>query len=109
MERANLIDNALADYFDEQPTKIQELENNFPSQDIAIFKCPKCGLDMTLKDRKQGMGKYIGCIGYPTCNNVIWFPQYIEDVEITDNICSRLKILYCYNIYSYYIMCIIYN
>lgn len=89
MERANLIDNALADYFDEQPTKIQELENNFPSQDIAIFKCPKCGLDMTLKDRKQGMGKYIGCIGYPTCNNVIWFPQYIEDVEITDNICSR--------------------
>ncbi|CAD1480133.1 unnamed protein product [Heterotrigona itama] len=86
LERANLIDNALANYLDEQPSEAQELQI---TQETVIFKCPKCGSDMTLKDRKQSTGKYIGCMNYPTCNNVIWFPQTVECVEVSDQICSE--------------------
>ncbi|OAD60713.1 DNA topoisomerase 3-alpha [Eufriesea mexicana] len=89
LERADLIDNALADYLDERPIEAREIQIDNPSQEIVIFKCPKCGSSMTLRNRKQGTGKYIGCMGYPTCNNVIWFPQNIEHVEILDEICSQ--------------------
>ncbi|XP_076161533.1 topoisomerase 3-alpha isoform X1 [Ptiloglossa arizonensis] len=89
MERANLIDNALADYLNEQPTETEEAQINNIPEDIVIFKCPKCKLNMTLKDRKQGMGKYIGCMGYPTCNNAIWFPQTVEFIEILNEVCSE--------------------
>ncbi|XP_076641227.1 topoisomerase 3-alpha isoform X2 [Halictus rubicundus] len=89
LERANLIDNALADYLGEQPTETQDIQINNPPEEIAIFKCPKCGSNMTLKERKQTNGKYIGCMGYPTCNNVIWFPKNVESVEVLDDVCSQ--------------------
>lgn len=101
LERADLIDNALADYLDERPIEAREIEINNPAQEIVIFKCPKCGSNMTLKNRKQGTGKYIGCMGYPNCNNAIWFPQNIECVESLDEICSQVSIIYSYNIYNY--------
>ncbi|XP_078042704.1 topoisomerase 3-alpha isoform X2 [Augochlora pura] len=89
LERANLIDSALADYLGEQPNEIQQMQVNNPQVDIAIFKCPKCRSNMTLKDRKQGNGKYIGCMGYPTCNNAIWFPSNVESVEVLNDVCSQ--------------------
>ncbi|XP_033340124.2 topoisomerase 3-alpha isoform X1 [Megalopta genalis] len=89
LERANLIDSALADYLGEQPIGIQDAQINNPREDIVIFKCPKCSSNMTLKDRKQGNGKYIGCMGFPTCNNVIWFPSNVESVEVLDDVCSQ--------------------
>ncbi|CAK9834424.1 DNA topoisomerase 3-alpha [Anthophora retusa] len=89
LERANLIDNALADYLGERPVETEEVPVSNPPQEIIIFKCPKCGLDMTLKDRKQGIGKFIGCMGYPACTNAIWFPQTIESVEILNEVCSQ--------------------
>lgn len=96
LERANLIDNALAEYLDERPTQAQEIQI---THETVIFKCPKCGSDMTLKNRKQGTGKFIGCMNYPTCKNVIWFPQTVECVEVLDQICSEVNIC-CYNIYN---------
>ncbi|XP_076633672.1 topoisomerase 3-alpha [Colletes latitarsis] len=87
-ERANLIDNALADYLNEQPMEAEEVQITVPSEQV-IFKCPKCKLNMVLRDRKQGTGKYIGCMGYPTCNNAIWFPQTVESVEVLDEVCSE--------------------
>lgn len=96
IERANLIDIALADYLDERPSNTQ-VEISHPPQEI-IFKCPKCNSDMILKDRKQGAGKYIGCMSFPTCNNVIWFPQTIEHVEVLDEVCSEVNII-CYTIF----------
>ncbi|KOC68743.1 DNA topoisomerase 3-alpha [Habropoda laboriosa] len=89
LERANLIDNALADYLGERPSETEEVEISNPPEEIVVFKCPKCGLGMTLKERKQGAGKYIGCMGYPACTNAIWFPQIIESVEILDEVCSQ--------------------
>ncbi|KAL6425769.1 hypothetical protein ACFW04_009678 [Cataglyphis niger] len=88
MERANMIDDALAQYLDERPTQTEQVQ--FSSiTDIAIFKCPKCGSNMVLKERRQGKGKYISCMGYPTCLNVIWFPEAIKDVEVLNETCNQ--------------------
>ncbi|CAL7941209.1 unnamed protein product [Xylocopa violacea] len=89
MERANLIDSALANYLDERPAEIENMPFNNPPQEVTIFKCPKCGSNMVLKERRQGTGKYISCMGYPTCANAIWFPQNIECVEVLDEVCSQ--------------------
>ncbi|XP_057324309.1 DNA topoisomerase 3-alpha [Microplitis mediator] len=88
LERANLLDTALAEYIDEQPLAVADLEMNIPPEDPVIFKCPKCTLNMALRDRKQGGGKYIGCVGFPACNNSIWFPSTVTDVQLSDNNCD---------------------
>ncbi|XP_046143388.1 DNA topoisomerase 3-alpha isoform X1 [Osmia bicornis bicornis] len=88
IERANLIDSALADYLDEQPAEVQQMERINPPEEIAIFKCPKCGLNMVLKEKKD-KAKFIGCINFPTCSNAIWFPQNVESVEVLDEVCPQ--------------------
>ncbi|KAK0095713.1 hypothetical protein PV326_007620 [Microctonus aethiopoides] len=87
IERANLIDTALAEYIDERPSDVPEMEMIMPAEEVAIYKCPKCGLNMTLKERKQG-GKFIGCMGFPTCNNTIWLPQAVTEIEVTNEVCT---------------------
>ncbi|KYN28291.1 DNA topoisomerase 3-alpha [Trachymyrmex cornetzi] len=88
IERANLIDDSLAHYLDERPLQTEQIQLNTPVV-TSIFKCPKCGSDMVLKQRRQGRGKYITCMGYPECTNVIWFPEAVEDVEVLNETCNR--------------------
>lgn len=90
IERANLIDESLARYLDERPTQSGEAQLA-PVEDIPIFKCPKCGSNMILKERRQGRGKYISCMGYPTCTNAIWLSEAVEDVEILNETCSQVN------------------
>ncbi|XP_032669264.1 DNA topoisomerase 3-alpha isoform X2 [Odontomachus brunneus] len=88
MERANLIDDALARYLEERP--IQSEETQFALvEDVSIFKCPKCGSNMVLKNRKQGRGKYISCMSYPACTNAIWLSEAVEDVEALSETCDQ--------------------
>ncbi|XP_053988911.1 DNA topoisomerase 3-alpha isoform X1 [Hylaeus volcanicus] len=89
LERANLIDNALADYLNERPIETGEIQVSNPPEEIPVFKCPKCKSNMVLKDRRQGPGKYIGCMCFPTCNNAIWFPPTVESVEVLNEVCSH--------------------
>ncbi|XP_011144136.1 DNA topoisomerase 3-alpha isoform X2 [Harpegnathos saltator] len=88
IERANLIDDALARYLDERPIENGETLSRFV-EDVSIFKCPRCGSNMILKNRKQGRGKYISCAGYPACTNVIWLSEAIEDVEVLSETCNQ--------------------
>ncbi|XP_012057921.1 PREDICTED: DNA topoisomerase 3-alpha-like [Atta cephalotes] len=88
IERANLIDDSLAHYLNERPLQTEQIQLNTPVIS-TIFKCPKCGSDMVLKQRRQGRGKYITCTGYPECTNVIWFPETVEDVEVLNETCNR--------------------
>lgn len=90
MERVNLIDDALAQYLDERPTQTEQVQFALVTN-ITILKCPKCGSDMVLKERKQGKGKYISCMGYPTCVNVIWFPETVKDVEVLNETCNEVN------------------
>lgn len=91
MERANLIDDSLAHYLEERP--VQTEQALLAPEDITIFKCPKCGSNMVLKNRRQGRGKFISCMGYPTCTNVIWLPEAVEDVEVLNETCNRVNII----------------
>ncbi|XP_035721138.1 DNA topoisomerase 3-alpha-like isoform X1 [Vespa mandarinia] len=89
IQHANLIDNAIAEYLEEQPAQVQETDIINTSTNTVVFKCPKCGSDMILKDRKQGTGKCITCMGFPSCNNAIWFPQSIENVTVLESTCTQ--------------------
>jgi len=88
IERANLIDDSLAHYLDERPLQTEQVQ--IPNTEVTIFKCPKCGSNMILKERRQGRGKYISCMGYPDCTNVIWFSEAIEDVEVLNETCNQV-------------------
>lgn len=90
IERANLIDDALARYLDERPAQSEETQFALV-EDISIFKCPKCNSNMILKNRKQGRGKYISCMGYPSCTNVIWLSEAVTDVEVLSETCDRVN------------------
>lgn len=92
LERADLIDTALSQYLDEPPIQAQQLENIIPVEDPTVFKCPRCGSNMLLKDRRQGTGKYIGCVGYPNCNNAVWLPQDITGIEVLEEICGQVSL-----------------
>ncbi|XP_011878275.1 PREDICTED: DNA topoisomerase 3 isoform X2 [Vollenhovia emeryi] len=87
IERANLIDDSLAQYLDERP--IQTEQARLVAEDVPVFKCPKCGSNMILKERRQGRGKYITCIGYPACTNVVWFSEAVKDVEVLNETCNQ--------------------
>ncbi|XP_011696308.1 PREDICTED: DNA topoisomerase 3-alpha-like isoform X2 [Wasmannia auropunctata] len=86
IERANLIDDSLAHYLGERPLQTEQVQL---APEIAIFKCPKCGSNMVLKERRQGRGKYISCMGYPECTNVVWLSEAIEDVEVLNETCNQ--------------------
>lgn len=90
IERANVIDDSLAHYLEERPLQTEQVQL---LPDITIFKCPKCGSNMFLKEKRQGRGKYISCMGYPTCTNAIWFSEAIEDVEVLNETCNQVNII----------------
>lgn len=86
------LDNSLANRLQDQPETIQQ--NNISNNDEykPAFKCPKCGNDMVLKDKKNNQGKYLSCVAYPTCKNAIWFGNSIETIEVTDVACSVVSL-----------------
>ncbi|XP_014209436.1 DNA topoisomerase 3-alpha [Copidosoma floridanum] len=87
--KANMIDEALAGYLDEQPQHFEQAVILDPVEALPILKCPKCDSNMVIKSKRQDNGKYIGCVAFPTCKNVIWFPDAVEDIEILDETCTQ--------------------
>ena len=88
--QAAKIDQALAQYLEEaaqESTAIPELP-----MDMPVLKCPSCGLDMFLRNRREGNGKYIGCMGFPNCRNAIWFPSIVEEVDVSEESCQAVSI-----------------
>jgi len=97
IEHVNLIDDSLAHYLDERPLQTEQVQ--ILNTEAAIFKCQKCGSNMILKERRQGRGKYISCMGYPGSTNVIWFSEAIEDVEILNETCNPVSITSLFAVY----------
>lgn len=82
------LDGALSQYLGEaQNLPIEEVLNVMAS--VPVKKCPNCGQDMTLKSRKEGKGYYVGCMGYPTCKNAIWFPDCVQEATVDESVCQR--------------------
>ncbi|XP_051170961.1 DNA topoisomerase 3-alpha isoform X2 [Leptopilina boulardi] len=89
LERANLIDTSLAEYLDDVPVATADIEIPEVAMNPTILKCPRCGFDMTLKDRRNQEGKYISCMNFPACSNAIWLPLAVVNVEVQDQICNQ--------------------
>ncbi|KAJ3645178.1 hypothetical protein Zmor_022858 [Zophobas morio] len=88
VERMRQIDESLANRLDDRPQVVQD-EQFENATIIPVLKCPKCGNDMHLKNRKNDAGKYIGCSGYPGCKNAIWFSQNVESMEVLEDSCQN--------------------
>lgn len=54
------------------------------------FQCPKCdNFKMALRTKKDNNGFFIGCLGHPGCNHVIWLPSIIKEIKVDTNSCTR--------------------
>lgn len=107
IERANLIDDALAQYLDERPTQNENVQFA-PVEDVSIFKCPRCDSNMVVRTKKQGKGKYISCMGYPECKNAIWLSEAVEDVEVLNETCNQVNTFSYRSIFQSHITYILY-
>lgn len=93
VEKANLIDTALADYLDEAPATAQIVDSTEPPNPF-VMKCPKCGADMVLRSRREGGKKFISCSSFPGCKNALWFPDTVENVTVLDQSCRNVNIIF---------------
>ncbi|KAJ8915993.1 hypothetical protein NQ315_016670 [Exocentrus adspersus] len=82
-----LIDNSLANRLDDRPQQVNDSNGN-DNDFKSVLKCPKCGNDMVIKDKRNAPGKCISCINYPACKNTAYFPMCVENVEVLDTHCE---------------------
>lgn len=88
VDKLTQLDQSLANRLQAQPESIAANRVYSSNEYKPAFKCPKCGNDMVLKDKKNNDGKYLSCIGYPACKNAIWFGSNVQTVKVTDEACS---------------------
>lgn len=94
MTKMRCIDETLSNRLEDRPQAFDEPIVN-QEEFKSVLKCPKCGNDMVLKDRKNGQGKYLSCVMYPGCKNVIWFSINVETIDVLDETCPNVSnILY---------------
>ncbi|XP_074027448.1 topoisomerase 3-alpha isoform X2 [Leptinotarsa decemlineata] len=87
LQKLQLIDESLANRLDDRPVAIA---NDTVSNEEyrPAMKCPKCGNDMVLRNKKNGPGQFLSCNGYPECRNSIWFPTTVEKIEVLNEHCQ---------------------
>jgi DNA topoisomerase-3 len=88
VQKMRQIDESLANRLADRPQAVEE--DRYDADPMKpILKCPKCGNDMIVKNRKNDQGKYVGCGGFPECKNALWLPQALESIEVLDESCPR--------------------
>ena len=86
--QAAKIDEALAQYLEEAaqtPT-----EDQVADVPVPVRKCPSCGFDMVLQNKREGNRKYIGCMGFPNCRSAVWLPNIVAEVEVSGESCPEV-------------------
>lgn len=89
-EQAEKIDQALGHYLQETAQELPPIQTEEQTVNQTVLKCPSCGMDMVLRNRREGTGKFITCMGYPDCRNAVWFLGIVEDVELSGESCSEV-------------------
>lgn len=85
VNQAMKIDEALSNYLGEARPYT---EAALPTLQDAK-PCNKCGEKMLLRKKKDNKGFYLGCVAYPNCRNVLWFPDFVLNAEVTERTCSQ--------------------
>jgi DNA topoisomerase-3 len=88
--QAEKIDQALGHYLQETAQVPPPVQAEEQTVNQTVLKCPSCGMDMVLRSRQEGTGKFISCMGYPDCRNALWFPGNVEDMELSGESCSEV-------------------
>uniref|UniRef100_A0A0L8FQI7 DNA topoisomerase n=1 Tax=Octopus bimaculoides TaxID=37653 RepID=A0A0L8FQI7_OCTBM len=91
VEQARKIDEALGNYLGESVPYTESTTSENMATVESVKRCPKCNQDMLLRQRKEGKGYYLGCIGFPECRNAIWFPDFVLKVEVEGTICPQCQ------------------
>ncbi|KAF8770110.1 DNA topoisomerase 3-alpha like protein [Argiope bruennichi] len=82
------LDSALATYFNVTPDTV--IEENTAPQLLPVMKCPKClSGDIVVRVKKDNKGFFLSCMSYPNCNAVMWLPDSLEQISVTDEECSQ--------------------
>lgn len=89
-----------------QPQEVQ-IERMVENQIERVKKCSKCGADIILRKKKTGEGKYLTCGGFPQCREGMFFPGFVQDVEVTSSVCPKVCSKFSYSI-SFHIQFIVY-
>jgi len=95
MEKMRCIDQMLGVRLDVQPSELNDQLAIAQEQFKSVMKCPKCGTDMVIKTRKNGQGKYLSCLSYPNCKNVVWFSINVEQIDVLDENCLQVRQYHC--------------
>lgn len=86
------IDASLANRLNDRPQHVDDEFTGIQQQGYKpVLKCPKCGNDMIVKDRKNNDGKFLGCVGFPGCKNIAWLSGSIQSIEVLDESCQTVK------------------
>ncbi|XP_017309955.1 DNA topoisomerase 3-alpha isoform X1 [Ictalurus punctatus] len=90
VRKAKKLDEALSNYLGQaqEYTEQEEQELEMP---LPVRKCPQCGRDMVLKKKKDSAGKFLSCMGYPSCKAAVWFPDSVLEVSRDDSICPTCR------------------
>ncbi|XP_018576007.1 DNA topoisomerase 3-alpha, partial [Anoplophora glabripennis] len=88
LDKMRLIDDSLANRLDDRPQAVNNDFGGNQNDHRPVLKCPKCGNDMVVRNRKNGLGKYLTCINFPNCKNSVWFPMSVENIEILNEHCG---------------------
>ncbi|XP_012551245.2 DNA topoisomerase 3-alpha isoform X1 [Bombyx mori] len=87
---AEKIDRALAERLNEQPAAPPASGDTLPVDMPAALKCPKCGSDMIVRQKKNNPTEYyIGCMSFPNCKNVVWLPNIVKSLQVLPDTCTE--------------------
>uniref|UniRef100_A0A8D3C4V5 DNA topoisomerase n=1 Tax=Scophthalmus maximus TaxID=52904 RepID=A0A8D3C4V5_SCOMX len=90
VRKAKKLDEALSPYLG-AALEITEAEQQDMEIPLPVRKCPHCGLDMVLKKKKEGNGKFLSCVGFPSCKTAVWFPDTVLEVSVDDSVCPTCQ------------------
>ncbi|KAG7459995.1 hypothetical protein MATL_G00216550 [Megalops atlanticus] len=92
VRKAKKLDEALSTYLGEALEYTgQEGTDMGIDMPLPIRKCPQCNRDMVLKKKKDGVGKFLSCVGYPGCKSVVWFPDSVLEVSRDESVCPTCQ------------------
>ncbi|XP_036408823.1 DNA topoisomerase 3-alpha [Megalops cyprinoides] len=88
VRKAKKLDEALSTYLGEALEHTEQEETDMRmDMPLPIRKCPQCNRDMMLKKKKDGVGKFLSCVGYPDCKSSVWFPDSVLEVSRDESVC----------------------
>ena len=71
--------------------KTSELENKKIDESVCSeVKCDKCGELMEIKDGR--FGKYLACLGYPSCKNIQPIVKLTGESTIQNSVCKESEL-----------------